>query len=136
MSVNYGVDRVGEESSTHSLYSQKYKENIPCHKKSEFYCTPSVVFKLCNSKMKLSFAGCAMWESKSFLLKTKQIIKINDHLLLYAFYESVFKCATRSSNITTCLDWSPVIKAWTMHKLLSAFTHAWRDQFIIYLTKT
>lgn len=56
-----------ESKITHSLYSQKYKENIPCHKKSEFYFAPRVILKKFNSKVKLGFAGCAMRKCKSFL---------------------------------------------------------------------
>lgn len=61
-----------ENKITHSLYSQKYKENIPCHKKSEFYFAPRVILKKFNSKVKLGFAGCAMRKCKSFLKEKKQ----------------------------------------------------------------
>jgi len=33
------------------------------------------------------------------------------------------------------LNWAPMIKAWTMNKLLGSFAHAWRYQFITYKIK-
>lgn len=50
----------GQIKNTHSLYSQKYKENIPCHKQSELYFMPRVVLKQFNSEMKLGFASGAV----------------------------------------------------------------------------
>lgn len=114
------------------MYCKKNKENIPCHKKSELYFTPSVVLNRFNSKMKLGFAGCAVWEGKSFLWSTKKFTKLSFDLnkLILAV-----KIMHQDQHQNIHLYWAPMIKTWTMDKLLGPFAHARRYQFILYKIK-
>lgn len=119
--------------NTHSLYSQKNKENIPCHKKSELYFTPRVVLICFNSKMKLGFAGGAVRKGKSFLWSIKE--KVHQIIIFYPNQQRLALKITQDQHQKIYLYWAPVIKTWTMDKLLGPFAHAWRYQFILYEIK-